>query len=472
MVIRGNTYMLHATVHSLLSDGDGLRQALEWLGAIALKPCFRHWNVFSPSSDLADRCSSSRQYVTTACTDVTAFHTWRNADLQRAWAVLALARQRHASGEIPYARVEEIQQAYGYRFSADGLVADDELSAIIDWTTVVQYDWVHVMLSGGVLLRVVWSMLAVCEELGLPGQRVLCEFLKGWKVPRASQHGARDVGLLWRFFDPKSASENKKRQGVRCNASELLALSRCLDEFISTQLPDDPRLVAHKGFFLAARATIDLLMQVKLGSATCLSAADAVARSARDQLARFVELHGSNEANPKFHWALNLSEQMRHSEHLMDAFVIERLHLRARAVADFVKYTHDYEVSLSAGVINVQVGGSGTASGLEGRTAQFPHPELPHVRVADRLSTHGKRNPMEDWVQCGEEFGRVLACVEERGELYLIVTLASVVRSVSRRGRLCTLVGGERALWSPTDSHGVAGWRPTATEGEFHVMMQ
>ena len=123
--------------------------------------------------------------------------------------MLTLARQRHASGEIPYARVEEIQQAYGYRFSAHGLLADDELSAIIDWTTVVQYDWVHIMLSGGVLMRAVWSMLAVCEELGLPGQRELCEFLKGWKVPRASKHGARDVGLLWRFFDPESLRENR-----------------------------------------------------------------------------------------------------------------------------------------------------------------------------------------------------------------------------------------------------------------------
>ena len=119
IVIGGNTYLLHAKMHTLLSDGDGLRQALEWMGASALKPCFRHWNVFRPSADLADRCSSSRQYVTTACTDMSAFRTWTNADLQQASAVLILAKQRHASGEIPYARVEEIQQAYGYKFSAD-----------------------------------------------------------------------------------------------------------------------------------------------------------------------------------------------------------------------------------------------------------------------------------------------------------------------------------------------------------------
>ena len=350
-------------------------------------------------------------------------------------------------------------------------IADEELSAIIDWTKVVQYDWVHIMLSGGVMMRAVWGLLSVCEELGLPGQRELCEFLKGWQVPKASQHGARDVGSLWRFFDPKSVPHNRQRQGVRCNASELMALSRCLEEFIDTQLPDDPRIATHTAFFSSARRTIDLLMNVKFGIATCQSTADAVARSARDQLARFVELHGPDDVNPKFHWALNLAEQMRHSEYLMDAFVIERLHLRARAVADYTKYVHDYEASLCAGVVNAQVGGSGSSSGLEGRTTQFPHPDLSHVLVADRLSWYGKRISIDDWVQRDEELGRAVACVEERGELHIIVTLASATRAVSRRGRLCTL-GCVRALWSPAETHAVAGWRPTASEGEFHVMMQ
>ena len=118
--------------------------------------------------------------------------------------------------------------AYGYRFTSDGIVADEELSRTIDWPNVFQYDWVHIMLSGGVMVHAAWNVLAACEEHGLPGQAELSEFLKGWQIPKASQFGSRDVRTLWRFFDPKSARENRKRQGVRCNASELLALSRCL----------------------------------------------------------------------------------------------------------------------------------------------------------------------------------------------------------------------------------------------------
>ena len=84
----------------------------------------------------------------------------------------------------------------------------------------------------------------------------------------------------------------------------------------------------------------------------------------------------------------------------------------------------------------------------------------------------GKRLCIEDWVQRGDEVGQVVACVEEGSDLSLIVMVASVVKAVSRRGRLCTLAGGLRSLWGLADSHVVAAWRPTATTDEVHVMMQ
>lgn len=44
--IKGRTIVLYARLTNLLSDGDGLRQALDWRGASSLKPCIRHHNVF------------------------------------------------------------------------------------------------------------------------------------------------------------------------------------------------------------------------------------------------------------------------------------------------------------------------------------------------------------------------------------------------------------------------------------------
>ena len=225
----GQQQLLHARVHTLISDGDGLRQALQWMGASALKPCFRHWNVFNPQSDLAHRCPSARRYVEGTCTDASLFCTWSSEDMRTAADILILARERHAAGDIPFARIEEIQRAYGYKFTAGGIVADRELGAIIDWPSAFHYDWVHVMLAGGVLPTATWGVLKGLDAAGLPGQQALHAFLDGWRCPLAAQSGSRDVGKLGRFFDERSRDENNKREGLRCSASELLAVARALE---------------------------------------------------------------------------------------------------------------------------------------------------------------------------------------------------------------------------------------------------
>jgi hypothetical protein len=46
LVLSGQPVMLFARFTNLLSDGDGLRQALDWRGHGSLKPCFKHCNVF------------------------------------------------------------------------------------------------------------------------------------------------------------------------------------------------------------------------------------------------------------------------------------------------------------------------------------------------------------------------------------------------------------------------------------------
>ena len=43
---RGRVVAIHARLHQTLSDGEGLRMALDWMGHASTKPCFRHYNVF------------------------------------------------------------------------------------------------------------------------------------------------------------------------------------------------------------------------------------------------------------------------------------------------------------------------------------------------------------------------------------------------------------------------------------------
>jgi hypothetical protein len=43
--VGGQDVLVFARLTNLLSDGDGLRQALDWRGASGMKPCFKHVNV-------------------------------------------------------------------------------------------------------------------------------------------------------------------------------------------------------------------------------------------------------------------------------------------------------------------------------------------------------------------------------------------------------------------------------------------
>ena len=455
IIVRGRPQLLFAKVHTLLSDGDGIRQAMEWLGANGLKPCFRHWNVFGSGSDCAGRCAGRRHYVETSCTQPSSFRTWEATELRRAADVLILARQRHAAGEIAFARVDEIQKAYGYRCTVDGIIADDDLGRIIHWPTAFQYDWVHTMLSGGVLMNATWTLLARCDELRHPGQEALCDVLHGWVCPKQVRYTGRDVRQLWRFFDTRSRAENRRREGIRCSASELLTLARCIEEFVAAKVPEDERLSAEKAFFAAAVRTVDLLMMVKQGRVPCAAAADEVARSCQAQLANFIELNGAAAVTPKFHWAFDIAEQLRSTDFLMDAFVIERLHLRCKGVADNIKNTTSYEASVCAGIVNLQAAGEAGLDGMEGNTSSFPHPEFSHVRVGDRMRVQGERFAVGDWVQQGQQLGRVAACADDNGNLGLVVDVASSVVPCSERGRICTLTRAMRSLWAPSQSRPV-----------------
>ena len=467
----GQQQLLHAKVHTLISDGDGLRQALQWMGASALKPCFRHWNVFNPQSDLAHRCTSARRYVEGTCTDASLFCTWTSEEMRTAADILILARERHAAGDIPFARIEEIQRAYGYKFTADGVVADRELAAIIDWPHAFHYDWVHVMLAGGVLPTATWSVLKGLDAARLPGHQALHAFLDGWRCPLAAQSGSRDVGKLGRFFDERSRDENNKREGLRCSASELLAVARALEEFVATQVPDDPRIAAHKDFFLAARRSVDILMRAKRRQIACHEAASDLEGSSREQMRKAIEVMGIESITPKFHWSFGVAQQMRSSDFLADAFVIERLHLRARDVAARILNTNNYEETLCAGLVNKQANGVGSLSGLDGPQCQMPMPELAHVLVADRLYFHGKRFAMEDVVQRDPDVGRVVTCAEEHGELALIVEVCAFVMPTSAKGRRCRF-GSRRELWLPSEANAVAAWKKTDVPGEIIVLLQ
>jgi hypothetical protein len=55
----GRPTLIFARLTNLLSDGDGLRMALDWRGHASLKPCFKHYNVFKKDFSSSVWCHGS-----------------------------------------------------------------------------------------------------------------------------------------------------------------------------------------------------------------------------------------------------------------------------------------------------------------------------------------------------------------------------------------------------------------------------
>ena len=344
----GRFVVIWARLGTLLSDGDGLRIALQWAGQGGVKPCFRHYNVLRKNSG---RAEFDEGYVEIACHDATKFKAWPEAELHATMDMLVEARAKWLSGDIPKVRLETLQTAFGFRPTPEGLLCCASLRPVVSFTSVMRYDWVHTLLSDGVLTTEAWRLIEQSEREHLGGQANLMEFLKQeWRIPKHRQHQGR---LLNRIFDAHSARANEEAGKLKCSASELITLYGMLRHWAETRLPlDDERIKKHAHVCFMACVAVDVIMLAKRGD---MSPADAGA-TLRVALSAHLEahkaLHGTDHVRPKHHWTFDLCEQLEQDKRVHDTFIIERLHLRVRAVAEHCKNLAHYETSVLSGVVN------------------------------------------------------------------------------------------------------------------------
>ena len=116
--LRGESHILFARIHSILSDGDGLRQALQWSGAAGVKPCFRHPNVLKRDSDRVGRAGCT-DYVEIDCSDPRSFTPWSQEALSGAVDITLRAREQLGGRRGCRAELERMQKAFGFAFTED-----------------------------------------------------------------------------------------------------------------------------------------------------------------------------------------------------------------------------------------------------------------------------------------------------------------------------------------------------------------
>ena len=168
--------------------------------------------------------------------------------------------------------------------------------------------------------------------------------------------------------------------------------------------------------FQAACATLDLISVVKQGRLDVREGAEELRRAHAEHLRLHIEAYGTEHILPKHHMMFDVADQWgregeRHGA-VIDAFVVERLHIRIKYVMDPICNTSDFEVSCLASLVNAHLMALKDhefGDGLLGKTSVIPGMGVP---IADRMSISGLTIEVGDVVLLDGAAGRVCACAK------------------------------------------------------------
>jgi hypothetical protein len=243
-------------------------------------------------------------------------------------------------------RKEELEKMYGVNWNADGLLADRELRKHFGVVECFTYDWVHTLLQDGSFTIEVFHMLKACKIANSTVEAFLKDPL--WKFPAASSSKSRRLHTVFNSYRSSSSHEADK---LKCSASEALGLYGLLRHFIEVYAVCGDDLVHHRAAWEAACKTVKLMLAAKHEAGSCAAIAPHVSASAAAHLESHIAAHGTGLVRPKHHWQMHFGDQLLRDGIVLDAFVIERMHLISKRVADPVKNLARFERSVVSGVV-------------------------------------------------------------------------------------------------------------------------
>lgn len=216
---------------------------------------------------------------------------------------------------------------------------------------------------------------------------------------------------------------------------------------------------------------LDVFVLCKRGATDVSQAAEPLRRRLSDHMTLHQRAYGTRLVRPKHHWNLDVPDQMAKDCCLLDAFIVERIHLQVKWIAEKVRNTTTFELSVLSGVTNEAFSRAANTrdirGSLGGKTAELPG--APGVFVADRVEHCGLKISSKDVVFRGEQAGSVIACISEGLDLFVVADVW-VRRAVVSRNSTTWSSGGTRELWPVQQLELAVAWYPADLAGSFVVV--
>ena len=416
--LRGRTFMLFANVAVILTDLDGLKLTFDWGGASSHRPCLLCSNVWKKDIPLL------RGHVNIFCTDPSKFEPTDQDTLVGVMDMLVRTKAKWLRNEITKAELKELVQGVGFNPNPWSLLLNEPLTQVIDFTAVIRTDWVHNLLAHGTFSRECSLFACACHSIGMDFEDWRGLLRCDWVFPR--RRGVKTSELHNAFSD-----HNEDKGLVICKASEYLSLYCVMRHHIEKNLMNDDRVALQRISFEASCKVLDLCLEAKrCEKHDIMEVSTELQRSLTAYGNAHQRAYGTELVLPKHHMCFHVPGQFVKDEGVIDMFVVERLNLRVKQVAEAVKNTEVWERSVSCSLLTKQYnqlaeGGLHFTSGLIGPRGSLP--DYPAAAIARGVRLDGKEFYVNDVVLSGPYVGMVAGCALEANQYVLILRLMDVI---------------------------------------------
>ena len=323
----GTSRFLFAEIGGIVSDEAALKQLWSNKGSSGSLPCFLCQNVVAHSSGL-DLHDSTGTLVPSCTTK------YGQCIPNRSQAVLEKARM--LSTQHPVLGVGEfktLEQSVGLTFNPQGALWDANFQTYLNpgCVEVTGFDFMHVFFVGGCWNTEVGYLLDGITRVVKPSD--LHSFLQTIKWPARVSSRATS--------GKKAFQKHTSGDAAKCSASEGISLYPCLRSFLTLHMAQfDASEMRAVNSYLALCKVLDILLEARFKTvdpAQLLAASEAF-------LAHRLVSHGVKAFQPKVHYSLHMSEQLRRMGLLISCWTHERKH---RELKKFANNMMSAQVSLA-----------------------------------------------------------------------------------------------------------------------------
>ena len=373
------------------------------------------------------------------------------------------------TGGLTDAAFTRMCQAAGLSSTAEGLLADQRLRQHMNPMHCMQYDWVHTCLQEGLMTTACTLFMTACKRKAGIEHTEWERLLRGsdWRFPRQSQCKAKQLHTVFSEYRTKSLEDGRSDRDpkIKANPSEMLGLYGLLRHAVETrELPIE--VAAEQACFAAACKVVDCCLAAKRRWITLREAARLMRVALADYLTKHKAAYGDRKLKPKAHWMFDVAEQMELAAEaempLIDALVVERIHLGVKAVAADIKNTEAYERSVLERTLVNKLDALARLRNLSDYlTGPCQEQVSPTLTLSDSCDTAGCTIACGDVVFRGDDTAAlVIACAQDLAthELHLLVDAMPLLATVSQHSVRLDTVNVQRDVWTARSARIALAW--------------